>query len=234
MSSLKRRQMPNNVRIKIAIVEDDNEIRQGLERLLNRSKEFCCAGSYSSAEAALKGLEQNLPAVALMDVNLPEMNGVECVRQLKPRYPELQILMLTVYDNPEQIFEALTAGATGYLLKQTCPDDLLEALREVTQGGSPMSSQIARKVVQSFQAGSQSNVNEDLSTREREVLDRLAKGYLLKEIADQLGVGYDTVRTYVRRVYEKLHVHSRSQAVAKYRQPATTKHTAMSPPVCAL
>jgi DNA-binding NarL/FixJ family response regulator len=214
---------PTEAKIKIAIVEDDNSIRQGLERMLNRSEEFCCAGSYTSAEAALEGIEQNTPDVALMDINLPKMNGVDCVRQLKPRYPRLQVLMLTVYDNPEQVFEALTAGAVGYLLKQTCPDELLAALRDVAQGGSPMSSQVARKVVQSFHSSSPTTTGEELSTREREVLDRLAKGYLLKEIADQLNVGYDTVRTYVRRVYEKLHVHSRAQAVAKYRQPAPTK-----------
>jgi DNA-binding NarL/FixJ family response regulator len=217
---------PIEAKIKIAIVEDDNSIRQGLERMLNRSEEFCCAGSYTSAEAALEGIEQNTPDVALMDINLPKMNGVDCVRQLKPRYPRLQVLMLTVYDNPEQVFEALTAGAVGYLLKQTCPDELLAALRDVAQGGSPMSSQVARKVVQSFHAGAPTTAGEELSTREREVLDGLAKGYLLKEIADQLGVGYDTVRTYVRRIYEKLHVHSRAQAVAKYRQPAPGKITA--------
>ena len=225
---------PNDAKIKIAIVEDDNGIRQGLERMLNRSKEFCCTGSYASAETALEGLEHDMPDVALMDINLPKMNGVECVRQLKPRYPKLHILMLTVYDNPEQVFEALTAGAIGYLLKQTRPEELLTALRDVAHGGSPMSSQIARKVVQSFHAGSPTNAGEELSPREREVLDRLAKGYLLKEIADQLDVGYDTVRTYVRRVYEKLHVHSRAQAVAKYRQPAPAKPTMSSHLVSAL
>jgi DNA-binding NarL/FixJ family response regulator len=156
----------------------------------------------------------------LMDINLPGMNGVECVRQLKPRYPNLQIVMLTIYDNLEQVFEALTAGATGYLLKQTPPEELLEALRDVAHGGSPMSSQIARKVVQSFHASTpSSNEVEKLSEREKNVLDLLAKGFLLKEIAEQMGLGYDTVRTYVRRIYEKLHVHSRAQAVALCRPP---------------
>lgn len=199
---------------KIAIVEDGTIIRQSLERLLNRSKVFCCAGCYDCAEAAIEGIAHDIPDVVLMDINLPGMNGVECVRQLKPRYPKIQIVMLTIYDNLEQVFEALTAGATGYLLKQTPPDELLEALRDVAQGGSPMSSQIARKVVQSFHAGTQSGEVEKLSEREKNVLDLLAKGFLLKEIAEQMGLSYDTVRTYVRRVYEKLHVHSRAQAVA--------------------
>ena len=207
-------------KIKIAIVEDGTVIRQGLERLLNRSKEFCCAGCYACAETAIEGIAQYIPDVVLMDINLPGMNGVECVRQLKPRYPKLQIVMLTIYDNLEQVFEALSAGATGYLLKQTPPEALLEALRDVAQGGSPMSSQIARKVVQSFHASTSSNNEvEKLSDREKNVLDLLAKGFLLKEIAEQMGLGYDTVRTYVRRIYEKLHVHSRAQAVALCRPP---------------
>lgn len=221
----KRRMKRSDAAIKVAIVEDDYGIRDGLERLLNRSKEFCCAGSYASAEAALESMEDDLPDVVLMDINLPGMNGVECIRQLKPRYPQLHILMLTVYDDPERVFEALSAGAIGYLLKQTCAAELLEALRNVASGGSPMSSQIARKVVQSFHAGSPANMTEGLSTREREVLDRISQGYLAKEIADQLDVTYDTVRTYVRRIYEKLHVHSRSQAIAKYRQLAPNKPT---------
>jgi len=199
---------------KIAIVEDGTVIRQGLERMLNRSKEFCCAGCYDCAEAAIEGIAREIPDVVLMDINLPGMDGVECVRQLKPRYTQMQIVMLTIYDNLEQVFEALTAGATGYLLKQTPPDELLEALRDVAQGGSPMSSQIARKVVQSFHAGTQLGEVEKLSEREKKVLDLLAKGFLLKEIAEQMGLSYDTVRTYVRRIYEKLHVHSRAQAVA--------------------
>ena len=205
---------------KIAIVEDGTVIRQGLERLLNRSKEFCCAGCYDCAETAIEEIPKNIPDVVLMDINLPGMNGVECVRQLKPRFPNLQIVMLTIYDNLEQVFEALTAGATGYLLKQTPPDDLLEALRDVAHGGSPMSSQIARKVVQSFHAGAPSSSEVDkLSEREKKVLELLAKGFLVKEIAEQMGLSYDTVRTYIRRIYEKLHVHSRAQAVALCRPP---------------
>lgn len=209
---------------KIVIVEDGTVIRQGLERLLNRSTEFCCTGCYASAEEAIEGIALRMPDVVLMDINLPGMNGVECVRQLKPRHPDLQIVMLTIYDNLEQVFEALTAGATGYLLKQTPPEALLEALRDVAHGGSPMSSQIARKVVQSFHAGTPSGEVDKLSDRERDVLDFLAKGFLLKEIAEQLGLGYDTVRTYVRRIYEKLHVHSRAQAVALCRPPLSVGH----------
>ncbi len=163
-----------------------------------------------------------------MDINLPGMNGVECVRRLKPLCPEVQIVMLTIYDNIERVFEALQAGAVGYLLKQTRPDEILLALQEVGQGGAPMSSQIARMVVQAFHAEPPADDLSSLSERERTVLDCLAQGLLNKEIADKLDLSYDTVRTYVRRVYEKLHVHSRAQAVARYRQPVTVARASHS------
>jgi DNA-binding NarL/FixJ family response regulator len=154
-----------------------------------------------------------------MDIDLPGMNGVECVRKLKMQLPEVRVVMLTVYENPEKIFDALSAGAVGYLLKKRLTEDLLAAIQDAYSGGAPMSSQIARKVVQFFQKIPASNSMESLSARELEVLDLLAKGFLVKEIADRTGLGYGTVRTYIRRIYEKLQVHSRSQAVAKYLQP---------------
>ena len=202
--------------IKVAIVEDDAGVREGLKRILSRAPDFEFLASYISAEVALKELAQNVPDVLLMDINLPGMNGVECVRQLHLLQPSLRVVMLTVYENPEQIFNALSAGAIGYLLKHTPPEELLSAIRDAHQGGAPMNSQIARKVVQFFHASTPSGNVEKLSAREMEVLNLLAKGFLIKEISDQLGISFTTVRTYVRRIYETLHVHSRSQATAKY------------------
>jgi DNA-binding NarL/FixJ family response regulator len=202
--------------INLCIVEDDAGFRGGLVRLFGRTRDFRCLGSYASAEAALQAIPQAKPDVVLMDLNLPGMNGVECVRKLKQILPLLQIVMLTVYEDPDQIYNALAAGAVGYLLKQTQPAELLSAIRDVHGGGAPMSSQIARKVVQSFQGAPPTDGAEGLSAREREVLDYLAQGYLIKEISDKMEIGFDTVRTYVRRIYEKLHVHSRAQAVAKF------------------
>ena len=157
------------------------------------------------------------PEVVLMDINLPGINGVECVRQLKQSLPALQVIMLTVYEDTENIFSALAAGATGYLLKRTKSAELLEAIREVHRGGSPMTTHIARKVTQSFQkAGSSPQPTENLSQREQEVLDCLSHGFLYKEIAEKLGISYETVHTYIRRIYEKLQVRTRTEAVAKF------------------
>jgi|SRR5208283_4755979 len=208
------------VPIVVSIVEDDDGVRAGLVRLLEKTRDFRLLASYPTAEAALRGIPQARPDILLMDINLPTMNGVECVQKLHALDPSLRVIMLTVYENPEQIFDALRAGAIGYLLKQKPSEKLLEAIRDAHRGGSPMSSQIARKVVQFFQTGISANEAGELSAREREVLELLAKGYLIKEIADQLGLSFDTVRTYIRRIYEKMHVHSRSQAVAKYRPPS--------------
>ncbi|MBI2924402.1 MAG: response regulator transcription factor [Verrucomicrobia bacterium] len=203
--------------ITVSIVEDDACVRETLAQLISRAGGFRCAGLYADAETALKEVPRARPQVVLMDINLPGMNGVECVRRLKAALPELQIVMLTVYEDTELIFNALAAGATGYLLKHTPPDELLKAVTDVHRGGSPMTSHIARKVVQSFQQGEVSRTEtESLSPREQEVLEYLAKGYLYKEIADQLAVSFETVHTYIRRIYEKLHVRSRTEAVAKY------------------
>lgn len=204
--------------ITVSIVEDDPNLCTGLARLIGQTQDIRCLGCYGSAEDALREIPQAPPEVILMDINLPGMDGIECVRKLKERKPSLRIVMVTVYENPERIFKALTTGAIGYVLKHEPPAELLEAIRDAFRGGAPMSSQIARKVVQFFQSNAPATEAEDLSARERAVLDLLAKGYLIKEISDQMGLGFDTVRTYIRRIYEKMHVHSRSQAVAKYLQ----------------
>jgi DNA-binding NarL/FixJ family response regulator len=203
--------------ISVSIVEDDPEVRASLAKLIGGSPGYRCVSQHASGENALQEIPKIKPDVTLMDINLPGISGVECVRRLKPLVPASQIIMLTVYQNTEHIFNALAAGATGYLLKQTPPAELLAAIRDVHAGGSPMSSHLARKIVQSFQqlpsaaAGAQS-----LSPREAEVLDLLAKGYLYKEIAEMTQVTYATVHTHIRHIYEKLHVHSRTEAVAKH------------------
>ncbi|HWC60035.1 MAG TPA: response regulator transcription factor [Verrucomicrobiae bacterium] len=203
--------------INVSIVEDSDKFRETLARVLNRSEGFKCISHYPNAEDALKALPNDKPEVVLMDINLPGMNGVECVRQLKQLMPTLQVMMLTVYEDTENIFNALAAGATGYMLKRTSRDELLEAIREVHRGGSPMTTHIARKVVLSFQrAAPAASPTENLSPREQEVLDCLAKGFLYKEIAEKLQISYETVHTYIRRIYEKLQVRTRTEAVAKF------------------
>ncbi|MEW6157314.1 MAG: response regulator transcription factor [Verrucomicrobiota bacterium] len=204
--------------IAVSIVEDDARVRETLGQLVARAPGFTCVSLHADGESALKDLPLKKPQVVLMDINLPGMSGVECVRRLKAINPGIQVVMLTVYENTDLIFNALSAGASGYLLKQTPPEELLKAVEDVHKGGSPMTSHIARKVVQSFQKGSPSSQSEthSLSPREQEVLDLLSKGYLYKEIADQLSISFETVHTYIRRIYEKLHVRSRTAAVAKY------------------
>jgi DNA-binding NarL/FixJ family response regulator len=203
--------------ITVSIVEDNEQLRATLARVIGRAEGFRCVSHYPTAEAALEGLPKDRPEVVLMDINLPGMNGVECVRQLKPRLSATQVLMLTVYEDTDTIFNALAAGAAGYLLKRTKTAELLEAIREVHRGGSPMTTHIARKVIQSFQkTGPSTQPTENLSEREQEVLDCLSQGFLYKEIADKLGISYETVHTYIRRIYEKLQVRTRTEAVAKF------------------
>jgi len=203
--------------ITVSIVEDNDQLRGTLVRVINRAEGFHCLSQYANAETALESLPKERPAVVLMDINLPGMNGVECVRRLKQLLPEIQVVMLTVYEDTENIFNALAAGASGYLLKRTSSTELLAAIRDVHKGGSPMTTHIARKVVQSFQRpGASAQSTEDLSPREKEVLDCLAQGFLYKEIADKLGISYETVHTYIRRIYEKLQVRTRTEAVAKF------------------
>lgn len=203
--------------IAVSIVEDDARVRASLAKLIDSSPGYRCVSQHSSAEDALQEIPKIKPNVALMDINLPGINGVECARRLKPQLPSTQIIMLTVYQNTEHIFNALAAGATGYMLKQTPPSELLSAIREVHEGGSPMSGHIARKIVQSFQQPAAiSEEAQSLSPREAEVLQLLAKGYLYKEIAEAMKVTYATVHTHIRHIYEKLHVRSRTEAVAKH------------------
>ena len=203
--------------ISVSIVEDDAQVRASLARLIDSSPGFRCVSQHGSAENALSEIPKINSQVVLMDINLPGINGVECVRRLKPQMPATQVIMLTVYQNTEHIFNALAAGATGYMLKQTPPAELLSAIRDVQGGGSPMSGHIARKIVQSFQqAGKDSVEAQSLSPREAEVLALLAKGFLYKEIAEEMKVTYATVHTHIRHIYEKLHVRSRTEAVAKH------------------
>jgi DNA-binding NarL/FixJ family response regulator len=203
--------------IRVAIVEDNEQLRLTLARVINRAEGFVCVGDFGSAETALEEMAKLQPEVVLMDINLPGMNGVECARKLKQTLTDTQIIMLTVYEDTENIFNALAAGAMGYLLKRTPKDELLAANRDVRQGGSPMTTHIARKVVQSFQkAGPSVQPTENLSAREQEVLDHLSQGFLYKEIAEKMGISYETVHTYIRRIYEKLQVRTRTEAVAKF------------------
>lgn len=205
--------------IKVAIVEDDEGIRTSLTMLARRAPALRLTGDYPDAETALKEIPRRPPDVVLMDINLPGMNGVECVRQLKAGLPAVQFLMLTVYEDSDSLFNSLKAGASGYLLKRTASARLIEAIHDVHAGGSPMTPQLARRVVQFFlkPADGVSPLSR-LTPGERDFLEQLAKGYAYKEIADRMSISIDTVRSYVRTVYEKLHVHSRTEAVVKYLQ----------------
>lgn len=208
--------------IRVSIVEDDGPTRQSLEEVVRQTPMLRFVSSFAESPQALASLPLDQPDVILMDINLPEINGVECVRRLRPLLPRTQFLMLTVYEDSEHIFEALAVGATGYLLKSTRREDLIAGVLDIHEGGSPMTSGVARKVVRSF-SGVQAPVaaSSALSAREQEVLGLLAEGFLYKEIANRLNLNILTVRTYIRRIYEKLQVHSRSQAAAKYfRRPA--------------
>ena len=203
--------------IKVAIVEDSDEVRENLSLLINTTDGFECIESFNSCEVALKILPNKKTDVVLMDINLIGVNGIECTRKLKELIPETQIIMLTVYEDTDSIFESLKAGASGYLLKRTSTDKILKAIDEVYKGGSPMSNQITRRVVQSFQKPLHTNMEElNLSKREMEILDCLSKGYRYKEIAEILFISIDTVRSHIRKIYEKMHVRSRTEAVIKF------------------
>lgn len=201
--------------IRVSIVEDSNEIRESLAVLLRSSEGFSLHGAYGSGEAALEHVPASRPDVLLMDINLPGMSGIECLRKLKLDIPDLQVIMLTVYEDPDAIFDSLSAGASGYLLKRTTPEKILEAIHDVSLGGAPMSSQIARKVVKSFSTPAL-EPSQGLTPREHEILELLARGYRYKEIGETLEISVETVRSHLHNVYEKLHVRSRTEAVRKY------------------
>jgi DNA-binding NarL/FixJ family response regulator len=211
----------NQMRIRVSIVEDNRGTRESLTELLERAHSLRFVGAHPNGEEALAKIPAEEPDVVLMDINLPRMNGIECVARLKRLLPKIQVLMLTTYEESDLIFDSLRRGASGYLLKNTTPAELVQAIEQVHSGGSPMSMQIARKVVSHFQQikRPQSDM-EKLTKREQEILALLAKGYLYKEIADQLGITLSTVRAHLHTVYEKLHVQSRTEAVVKFLEHA--------------
>jgi DNA-binding NarL/FixJ family response regulator len=206
---------------KVAIVEDSRSTRQSLEAVINLSRDYRCVCACASAEEALRELPLHQPEIVLMDINLPGMSGVKCVAQLKNLLPQVRVIMITVYRNPDLVFGALRAGACGYLLKRSSPDQVLNAIREAQEGGAPMTGEIARQVITYFQ--SQTRVEDEVETltaREQEVLELLAKGYSNKEIASRLSVSVPAIRWHLTHIYQKLHVQSRTQAVSKFRPPA--------------
>jgi DNA-binding NarL/FixJ family response regulator len=207
------------MKIRIAMVEDDAGLRRLVSDWLGRESDMQVVAEFGDTETAVIQMVFHKPDVVLVDINLPNQNGIECVRQLKPLLPTAQFVMVTMYEDTELIFQALTAGATGYLLKRSVGDELAPAIREVYAGGSPMSGQIARKVVQCFHSPiSTIPVTAVLTEREKQVLKLLVEGQLYKEIADALGCGMGSVNTYVRRIYEKLHIHSRKEAIEKFQK----------------
>jgi DNA-binding NarL/FixJ family response regulator len=203
--------------IRVAIIEDDEEIRRTIGETIASHREFRLVGSYLDAETAMKSLPEAKPGVVLMDINLPGMDGVQCVRRLKVAMPEVQFIMLTVYQDSTLLIQSLMAGASGYLLKRTPPDKLLAAIREVCEGGAPMTPEMARRVVQHFQQAPKPTSDlARLTPREKDVLDQFTRGFSYKEVADNLHIGTGTLQSYVHSIYEKLRVHSRTEAVVKY------------------
>jgi DNA-binding NarL/FixJ family response regulator len=202
--------------ISLAIVEDLDEVREGLSRFISLNPEFRVLDCFKTAEEALYDLPRLKPDIVIMDISLPGMNGIECIHQVKSRVPKTQFMMFTVYENDEKVFEALKAGASGYLLKSTGLVQMIESLRELHNGGSPMSANIARKLVTVFLQQNSNRLQVDnLSPRESEILQFLSKGLLYKEIAEQLGISISTVRQHIHKIYEKLHVQNRTEALNK-------------------
>ena len=206
----------NETNISVSIVEDTEDIREALQVLINGSNGFECVHVYADAEQALDKMSENNINVVLMDINLPGMDGIACMKTLKPSMPNAQFMMCTVYDDDDHIFNALQSGASGYILKRTSPAQILEAIRDLHEGGSPMSSEIARRVVGSMQQyGKTAETVELLTDREKEILDFLAKGYLYKEIAAELFISNHTVKKHIHNIYDKLHVQTRTEALNK-------------------
>lgn len=199
-------------KITVSIVEDIPEIREGIRFIINQTRDFICADVYDNTSDAYLGLLSNPPQLAIMDISLPDGTGLDCIRKLRAAGSTIQFMVFTIYEDSDQVFEALAAGASGYLLKNASPEKITEALKDLHEGGSPMSASIARKVVNSFRASDERNV---LSAREMEVLNLLAKGFLYKEIAAQLFISTGTIRQHIHHIYEKLHVQNRTEAVNK-------------------
>ena len=202
----------------VALVEDDKTLRESLADFIASRKNMRCAGAFASGEDALREIPKIAPDVVLMDLHLPGMSGIDCARELKSRLPDTQIVMLTMFKEPEKIFAALRAGASGYLLKRAAATELASAIEQVHAGGSPITPEIARHVVRFFQQQTEAPraIEGHLTDRERELLSLLARGRQYKEIADQLGISGDTVRSHIRRIYKKLQVHSRTEAAVKF------------------
>jgi DNA-binding NarL/FixJ family response regulator len=202
--------------ILVSIVEDIQDIRNGLERIISEAPGFVCLSVYSNAEEAIRDLPGLQPDIVIMDINLPGMSGIDCLRKVKALCPKMQFIMFTIYEDSEQIFEALSSGASGYLLKNTPHHNIPEAIKELYKGGAPMSAGIAKKVVTYLQQKAPANQDSSLlSTRENEILHLLGKGFLYKEIAQKLGIGTGTVRVHIHNIYEKLHVQNRTEAINK-------------------
>ncbi|MCB1130816.1 MAG: response regulator transcription factor [Verrucomicrobiae bacterium] len=206
-------------KVDVAIVEDNAALGASLRKIVESASDFRCVGVWPSAEEALKKIDAFRPQVVLMDINLPKMSGIEATARIKRHLPDIQVIMVTVYRDHDQIFAALKAGASGYLIKRSTPEEVRQAIRDVRSGGAPMSAEIARRVVEAFHQPAPANEVDDvkLSKRETEILEWLTKGLANKEIADRLDISVETVRVHLRRVYEKLHVHSRTEAAMKFR-----------------
>ncbi|MBN2174030.1 MAG: response regulator transcription factor [Bacteroidales bacterium] len=202
--------------IQVLIVEDDHEIREWMIGVIAAAPGIACIGAYACAESCIKNYDTLEPDVVIMDIHMPGMNGIECIKKIKPIKPAVQFIMFTVFEDDDKVFESLCAGASGYILKNTTPEKLVESIKDLHNGGSPMTSTIARKVIHSFRqpASSLSEYNK-LSVREKELLELLAKGYRYKEIAEKLFISVETVRTHIRNIYEKLQVQSRTEALNK-------------------
>jgi DNA-binding NarL/FixJ family response regulator len=203
--------------IKVALFEDNKKLRESLEQLINSAEGMTCTGSFSDANKLIQNMQQANPDVVMMDINMPGISGIEAVKMIKEKFPNVHILMQTVFDDNDKIFAAICAGASGYMLKKTAPQKMIEAIRETYQGGAPMTPSVAVKVLEMFRLQTRVEKNEfiDLSEREREILGMLVKGKSYKAVASDCFISIDTVSTHVRHIYEKLHVHSKSEAVAK-------------------
>jgi DNA-binding NarL/FixJ family response regulator len=203
-------------KISVSIVEDIPEVRQTIEKYIQQSENFVFEKAYSNSESAIKDLETLTPDIIIMDINLPGMNGIDCITEIRKKNTTTQFLIFTVFEDDEKIFDALKAGAMGYLLKRTPKEQLLEALLDLHNGGSPMSTSIARKVIQSFSKVSTSNYENAISKKEREVIELLAKGFLYKEIGDKLSISLNTVKQHLHNIYKKLQVDNKTEAINKY------------------